>query len=188
MTIYRMGYTFCIASFAFVQLSFAGNNFFYRISNYDRDTSICRAFVTNKTCEEVDNLVRNRGNFEKEANDQVASESEGAPFTRKYFQKGNLRIVEMGYAEQLRDTVTHYYLISQDRLFVVRILTPHPEELKEVIGGALSLGDKTPVVYGFLFDKNMKPQKEYSQQGKLHPSIPESEVDAVLSVYYDFGR
>lgn len=188
MIINRLAFACCIASLTVMHVSYGQNNFFYRISDYDRDATICRAFVASRTCNEVGNLVGNRSKFERKANDEEASKNEGEPIIRKYFQKGNLRIVEMGYTEQLRDTVTHYYLIGQNGLFVVRFLTPHPEELKEVTGGALSLQDKTPIIYGFLFNKNMTLEKEYSQHGDLHPSIPESEVDSVLSAYRDFAK
>lgn len=179
-------FIFGILSLACVQPSFAGNNFYNRLDRYDQDTIICHAFVAENTCSEVASLVRHRNKFEKDVNDEEINE--GEPFTRKYFQRGKLRIVAMGYTELLLDTVIHYYLIDQGRLFVVSTQTPHPEEIKQVIGSKLSSEDETPVVYGFLFDKNMRLEKEYSQQGKLHPSIPQSKVDAVLSAYHHFGK
>lgn len=184
---------FGVLSLVCIQPSFAGSNFLVRLATYDKDTAICRAFVDARTCVEVANLIKNRSNFEKVTNDTVAREEEGEPITRKYLERGKLRIIEMGYPAELSDSVRHYYLISQGRLFVVDILTPHPQQIEEEIqaigsGAKLSPEDRTPISYGFLFDKNMKLEKEYSWHGKSHPKIPQSEVDGVLSAYREFGR
>lgn len=172
-----------VFSYWLVPQCFAGTNFYQRLDRFDSDAKVCRAFATKNVCDKTELLIRRRNKFKKTVNDEKLNE--GLPIVIKYFNNRELQIAILGNTELLVDTIAHYYLLNNETLFVVYIETPHVEQLKNQFDENISPKESLPVYYGFLF-VNGELKREYSEQGNMHPKIPESKVREVLSAYQAF--
>ena len=181
-TLKRIIFVF-IVSYWLAPQCFAQTDFYQRLDRFKSDVEICHAFVAKNVCDKVELSIKHRHKFEKKVNNEKLNEE--MPITIKYFNNRELQIAILGNTELLLDTVVHYYLLNNDILFVVRIETPHVEQLKDQIGENISPRESFPVYYGFLFIRG-KLKAEYSEQGNSHPKIPKSKVSDVLSVYQAF--
>lgn len=176
----------CIVVLWFFQMSFvlAESNFRERLGNFNKDRSICQRLIAHGRSSVC--VMLKKVDSEIKGFKQVKyPSSEEEPMANAYYKNEKLSVLELADAAILSDTITHYYLLDNDYIYITAIQTPHPQKLAQQFPDSNETYSKTPIITVYLVKGNDLVDSS-SFCGTKHLDFVKSQFDDVMNDYHQF--